>query len=101
MAMSLSKPHPDEPHSKTGVMLGDEQFARSADWEAKGLLALAGIGVEPGISDVFARYAADHLFSEIRDVGVRDGAQPHRRRLLASRRRSRSGRPSRSASTRR
>ncbi|MGZ8765955.1 MAG: saccharopine dehydrogenase NADP-binding domain-containing protein, partial [Acidimicrobiia bacterium] len=74
MAMSLSKPHPDEPHAKTGVMLGDEQFARSADWEAKGLLALAGIGVEPGISDVFARYAADHLFSEIRDVGVRDGA---------------------------
>ncbi len=74
MAMSLSKPHPDEPHTKTGVMLGDEQFARSADWETKGLLALAGIGVEPGISDVFARYASDHLFSEIRDIGVRDGA---------------------------
>ena len=74
MAMSLSKPHPDEPHTKTGVMLGDEQFARSADWEAKGLLCLAGIGVEPGISNVFARYAADHLFSEIRDIGVRDGA---------------------------
>lgn len=74
MAMSLSQPHPDDPHTKTGVMLGDEQFARSADWEAKGLLALCGIGVEPGISDVFARYAADHLFSEIHDVGVRDGA---------------------------
>jgi saccharopine dehydrogenase (NAD+, L-lysine-forming) len=74
MAMSLSKPHPTEPHSRTGVMLGDEQFARAADWEARGLLALCGIGVEPGISDVFARYAADHLFSEIRDIGVRDGA---------------------------
>jgi saccharopine dehydrogenase-like NADP-dependent oxidoreductase len=74
MAMSLSKPHPVHPHTETGVMLGDEQFARSTDWEAKGLLALCGIGVEPGISDVFARYAADHLFSEIRDVGVRDGA---------------------------
>ena len=74
MAMSLSKPHPDDPHAQTGVMLGDEQFARSADWEAKGLLALCGIGVEPGLSDVFARYAADHLFSEVRDVGVRDGA---------------------------
>jgi saccharopine dehydrogenase-like NADP-dependent oxidoreductase len=31
-------------------------------------------GVEPGLSDVFARYAADELFSEIDEVGVRDGA---------------------------
>ena len=30
--------------------------------------------MEPGLSDVFARYAADHLFSEIDEVGVRDGA---------------------------
>ena len=27
MAMSLSRPHPTEPYRKTGVMLGDEQFA--------------------------------------------------------------------------
>jgi saccharopine dehydrogenase (NAD+, L-lysine-forming) len=74
MAMSLSKPHRDDPHTKPGVMLGDEQFACSVDWEAAGLLALVGIGVEPGTSDVFARYAADHLFSEIREIGVRDGA---------------------------
>ena len=39
-----------------------------------GLLALVGMGVEPGLSDVFARYAADELFSEIDEVGVRDGA---------------------------
>jgi saccharopine dehydrogenase-like NADP-dependent oxidoreductase len=32
------------------------------------------MGVEPGLSDVFARYAADHLFSSIDEVGVRDGA---------------------------
>ena len=30
--------------------------------------------MEPGISDVFARYASDHLFSEIDEIGVRDGA---------------------------
>jgi saccharopine dehydrogenase (NAD+, L-lysine-forming) len=30
--------------------------------------------VEPGISDVLARYAADHLFDRIEEVGVRDGA---------------------------
>ena len=29
MAMSLSHPHPDEPYAKTGVKLGDEQFAKS------------------------------------------------------------------------
>jgi saccharopine dehydrogenase (NAD+, L-lysine forming) len=74
MAMSLSRPHPDSPYEKTGVMLGDEQFAKAAAWEAAGRLALSGIGVEPGLSDVFARYAADELFDEIDEVGVRDGA---------------------------
>ncbi len=74
MAMSLSKPDPDEPYAKTGVKLGDEQFAKEKDWEERGLLALVGIGVEPGLSDVFARYAADELFSSIDEAGVRDGA---------------------------
>jgi saccharopine dehydrogenase-like NADP-dependent oxidoreductase len=74
MAMSLSHPHPDTPYEKTGVMLGDEQFAKSGEWENRGVLALAGIGVEPGLSDVFARYAADQLFSSIDELGVRDGA---------------------------
>jgi saccharopine dehydrogenase (NAD+, L-lysine-forming) len=27
MAMSLSRPHPDEPYRRAGVKLGDEQFA--------------------------------------------------------------------------
>ncbi len=74
MAMSLSHPHPEQPHALTGVKLGDEQFARAAEWEAAGRLALVGMGVEPGLSDVFARYAADHLFSEIDEIGIRDGA---------------------------
>ena len=56
------------------MKLGDEQFAKAAEWEQRGLLALAGIGVEPGLSDVFARYAADQLFSSIDELGVRDGA---------------------------
>jgi saccharopine dehydrogenase (NAD+, L-lysine-forming) len=74
MAMSLSRPHPTDPYSKTGVLLGDEQFELSEQWEASGRIALVGIGIEPGLADVFARYAADHLFSEIDEVGVRDGA---------------------------
>ena len=36
----------------------------------------SGIGVEPGLSDVFARYAADHLFRDIDELGTRDGAEP-------------------------
>jgi saccharopine dehydrogenase (NAD+, L-lysine-forming) len=74
MAMSLSRPDPSAPFERTGVKLGDEQFARSDDWQAAGRLALVGIGVEPGLSDVFARYAQDHLFTEIDEIGVRDGA---------------------------
>ncbi len=74
MAMSLSRPHPDAPYEQTGVKLGDEQFAVAGEWESAGRLALCGIGVEPGLSDVFARYAADHLFGEIDELGVRDGA---------------------------
>ena len=74
MAMSLSRPHPEAPYSRTGVKLGDEQLAQATAWEESGRLALVGIGVEPGLSDVFARYAADHLFSEIDELGTRDGS---------------------------
>jgi saccharopine dehydrogenase (NAD+, L-lysine-forming) len=56
------------------VKLGDAQFADAARWEEAGLLALVGMGVEPGFADVAARYAADHLFSDIDEVAVRDGA---------------------------
>ncbi len=74
MAMTLSEPHPDDPFHKPGIKLGDYQFEKAKDWEAKGLLAIVGIGVEPGMADVFARYAQDHLFDEIDEIGVRDGA---------------------------
>ncbi|MFM7615908.1 MAG: saccharopine dehydrogenase family protein [Actinomycetes bacterium] len=74
MAMSLSQRHPTEPFSRPGVMLGDAQFAKAEVWADRGRLALVGMGVEPGLSDVFARYARDHLFSELHEVGVRDGA---------------------------
>ena len=74
MAMSLSYPDADAPYSKTGLKLGDDQFALADQWEQAGKLALVGMGVEPGLSDVFARHAADELFSEIAELGVRDGA---------------------------
>ena len=74
MAMTLSSPDPEAPYERPGVKLGDAQFAEHERWAERGQLALVGIGVEPGLSDVFARYAADHLFETIDEVAVRDGA---------------------------
>jgi len=74
MAMTLSKPHPEDPFNKSYIKLGDYQFEKSKQWEEKGLLALVGLGVEPGVADVYARYAQDHLFDEIDEIGIRDGA---------------------------
>ncbi len=74
MAMSLSHPNAEQPYRRTGIKLGDDQFALDAEWQQAGQLALVGIGVEPGLSDVFARYAADELFADIDQLGVRDGA---------------------------
>jgi saccharopine dehydrogenase-like NADP-dependent oxidoreductase len=74
MAMTLSEPHPTDPFRQAGVKLGDYQFERSKAWEDKGLLALVGFGVEPGMADVFARYAQDFLFDEIEEIGIRDGS---------------------------
>jgi saccharopine dehydrogenase (NAD+, L-lysine forming) len=74
MAMTLSRRHPTEPYRQPGVLLGELQLAQAEAWERSGQLALVGIGVEPGLSDVLARYAADHLFSRIDEIGVRDGA---------------------------
>ncbi len=74
MAATLSERHPARPYSEVGVKLGDYQFAKHDAWEQAGRLAIVGIGVEPGAADVFARYAADELFSEIDEIGVRDGA---------------------------
>lgn len=73
-AMSLSHRHPERPYELAHVKLGDEQFNEAQTWEAAGRLALVGIGVEPGLADVFARYAQDHLFSDIDELGVRDAS---------------------------
>lgn len=75
MAVSLSQPHPDAPFSKPGVKLGDEQVERAADWERAGKLALVGMGMDPGLTNVFAAFAVKHLFDEggVEQVHVRDG----------------------------
>ena len=73
-AMTLSEWHPTDPFHKTGKKLGDDEYALSPEFEKIGKYALAGFGVEPGMADYFARYAADHLFDEIDYIGIRDGS---------------------------
>ena len=72
-AMTLSYPHPEKPFEKVHIKLGDYQFAKHEEWEKAGCTALVGSGVEPGMADVFARYADKHLFDTIDEVNVRDG----------------------------
>ncbi len=72
-AMTLSKRHPEKPFELTNIKLGDYQFAKHEEWAKAGNMAIVGSGVEPGMSDVFARYAAKHLFDTIDEVNVRDG----------------------------
>jgi saccharopine dehydrogenase-like NADP-dependent oxidoreductase len=74
MAMNLSEPHPEDPYNRVGIPLGRDQLAAHDRWQERGILALVGMGVEPGLSDVFARYAADHLFDTVEEVGIRDGS---------------------------
>jgi len=74
LAMNLSEPHPENPYTEVGVPLGRDQLADDDKWRERGILALVGMGVEPGLSDVFARYAADNLFDSIDEIGVRDGS---------------------------
>jgi saccharopine dehydrogenase-like NADP-dependent oxidoreductase len=74
MALSLSIAHPTDPFNKVGVKLGDDQFAQHEEWLSQGNFALIGIGIEPGMSDIFARYAQDYLFSEIDAVTILDGS---------------------------
>ena len=74
MAMNLSAPHPTDPYNQVGTPLGEAQLAAHDTWREAGVLALLGMGVEPGLSNVFARYAADHLFDTVDEIGVRDGS---------------------------
>jgi saccharopine dehydrogenase (NAD+, L-lysine forming) len=77
MAVSLSKPHPERPYQEPGVKLGDAQFEQDDRWRQAGRLALVGMGMDPGLTDVFAAYAAKHMFDEVDEVHVRDGGDLH------------------------
>ena len=71
-AMTLSKRHPEKPFEKVGIKLGDYQFERHDQWKKAGVMAVVGSGVEPGMANMFAAFAAKHLFDEVDEVNVRD-----------------------------
>jgi saccharopine dehydrogenase-like NADP-dependent oxidoreductase len=73
MAVSLSERHPTDPFRLPGVKLGDRQFELASQWESRGRLALVGVGMDPGLSEVFAAHASKHLFDEVHELNVRDG----------------------------
>lgn len=60
--------------SDDGANMGSHQWNQAKKWEDKGLLAILGNGMDPGVSDIFAKYASIELFDEIEEIGIRDGA---------------------------
>jgi saccharopine dehydrogenase-like NADP-dependent oxidoreductase len=60
--------------SDYGANMGSHQWGQAAKWESNGLLAILGNGMDPGVSDIFAKYASLELFDEIDEIGIRDGA---------------------------
>ena len=49
-----------------------EQLAQDKAWKQAGLLAVPGLGEDPGLSNIYARYAADRL-TTVDEIRVRDG----------------------------
>lgn len=60
--------------SDCGANMGSHQWDQTEKWKDKELLAILGNGMDPGVSDIFARYASLELFDEIDEIGIRDGA---------------------------
>ncbi len=60
--------------SDYGANMGSHQWNQAPKWEKKGLLAILGNGMDPGVSDIFAKFASMELFDEIDEIGIRDGA---------------------------
>lgn len=48
-------------------------FDRHEKWAKNGQLACICMGIDPGVVNVFAKYAATELFDEIKEIHVKDG----------------------------
>ena len=48
-------------------------FDRHEKWAEKGQMACICMGIDPGVVNVFAKYAAENLFDELKEIHVKDG----------------------------
>lgn len=48
-------------------------FDRHEQWREKGNMACICLGIDPGVVDVFAKFAAEYLFDELKEIHVKDG----------------------------
>ena len=48
-------------------------FDRHEDWKQRGIIACICMGIDPGVVNVFAKFAAIYLFDELHEVHVKDG----------------------------
>ena len=72
--MSLSQPHPERPYEEAGVKLGDEQFDRADIFGRNEGSSHCSAWASNRACPTCRRHASDELFSEIDQIGVRDGA---------------------------
>ena len=73
---SVPKDHPDFGVGFEGCYLEPMtkyNFDRHEAWREKGLTACICLGIDPGVVNVFAKYAAEYLFDELLEVHVKDG----------------------------
>lgn len=82
LVINTSLPRFNPPIQKAALDLGlhyldpanesADPFKDSDAWKARGLTAILGMGEDPGLSNVFARYAADDM-DRVDSIKVRDG----------------------------
>ena len=74
MAMTLSRPHPERPYEEPGVLLGDAPVRPGRRWERPGCSPSSAWASSRACPTSSPATPQDELFSEIDEVGVRDGA---------------------------
>jgi saccharopine dehydrogenase-like NADP-dependent oxidoreductase len=70
-----SHAHPCDPYPKGyQEWIGDYFFARHQQWETSGNLAIMYLGIDPGVVNVFAKFAEQELFDELDEIAIKDGS---------------------------
>ena len=73
---SVPKDHPEFGKGFEGAYLEPMtkyNFDRHEAWKEKGQMACICLGIDPGVVNVFAKYAATHLFDVMTEAHVKDG----------------------------